>query len=79
MKKKVLLDYKEPEKEKVKINNDLFKQKEQIITVNTTSKEEKIIKKKSEKFFVGLFITNFGETSIGSASINFLISGICLS
>lgn len=56
MKKKVLLDYKEPEKEKVKINNDLFKQKEQIITVNTTSKEEKIIKKKSEKFFVGLFV-----------------------
>ncbi len=56
MKKKVLLDYKEPEKEKVNINGDIFKQKEQIINVNTMSKEEKIIKKKSEKFFIGLFV-----------------------
>ena len=56
MKKKVLLNYKEPEQEKEKINKDIFKQKEQIINVNTTSKEEKIIKKQSEKFFVGLFV-----------------------
>lgn len=54
MKKKVLLDYKEPEKEK--INKDIFKQKEEIINVNTTSKEEKIIRKQSQKFFVGVFV-----------------------
>ena len=54
MKKKVLLDYKEPEKEKV--NKDIFKQKEEIINVNTTSKEEKIIRKQSQKFFVGVFV-----------------------
>ena len=55
MKKKVLLDYKEPEQEK--INKDIFKKKEEIINVNTgISKEEKIIKKQSEKFFVGLFV-----------------------
>ena len=55
MKKKVILGYKE-EKQEEKLNKDIFKQKESIITVNTgISKEEKIIKKQSEKFFKVLF------------------------
>ena len=57
MKKKVLLDYKEGKKEETKLNDNIFKQKERIINVNTgISKEEKIIKKQSEKFFKVLFV-----------------------
>ena len=57
MKKKVLLDYKEGKKEETKLNDNIFKQKESIINVNTgISKEEKIIKKQSEKFFKVFFV-----------------------
>lgn len=56
MKKKVILDFKEETQEE-KLNQDIFKQKESIIKVNTgISKEEKIIKKQSEKFFKVLFV-----------------------
>ena len=54
MKNKVLLEDKEIKREK--INRDIFKEKESIIEVNTISKEEKIIKKQSEKFFIGVFV-----------------------
>ena len=38
------------EKEQPKINKDIFKQNESIINVETSSKEELIIKKESKKF-----------------------------
>ena len=41
MKKKVLLDYKEGKKEETKLHDNIYKQKESIINVNTgISKEE---------------------------------------